>query len=421
MKKTAKSLMILLFFIANLFIFVVFCAKNTNCNDFSYAESLNSESVKFEFKINVSGRNFEFSSENIKENLPKSEQQKKLRENLSESVKTLQNLGLEKDEIAKYLCPESKYVLEKLKKITNKPEKNGSVMVEKNKCKLVISDGESGQFLNETHFYEKIFDALKNGKKIFKFNAKIQKNKQKNNLKREFQEKSSFSTNFSSSSEARKNNIKVASAMFDGLVLEEGEVLSFNKTTGERNELTGYKKAKIISGGTFLDGYGGGVCQVSTTLYNACLLAGLETIEVHSHSLPVSYVEPSFDAMVNVGSSDLVVRNNTGGKIIFTSSTENDICKFKIYGQKNKYKITRFSEKTKIISAEPEIVETNYKKYGDIDLDIGEEKRISYAKDGFCSKGYLNFYDTSGNLVETKCIRENKYNATKGILLRREE
>ena len=150
------------------------------------------------------------------------------------------------------------------------------------------------------------------------------------------------------------------------------------------------------------------------------MLAGLEIVESTSHSLPVSYVEPSFDAMVSFGSSDLKVRNNSGGKIIITTSSENDICKVKIFGLKNKYKITRQSEKISIIPAEKDIIENDYKKYGNYELDIGEEKRLSYAKDGFVSRGYLTYYDEKGNFVERKQIRENKYNATRGIVLKRE-
>ena len=202
------------------------------------------------------------------------------------------------------------------------------------------------------------------------------------------------------------------------MVLEDGEILSFNATTGIRNAESGYMSAKIISGGTFTEGFGGGVCQVSTTLYNACLLSGLEIQEVHNHSLPVSYVEPSFDAMVNVGSSDLVIRNNSGGRIIFTTSYENDICKVKIFGKKNKYKITRFSEKTKIIPAEEEEIVTDTSKVIEYGLAVGEEIRISYAKDGFCSNGYLNYYDKNGNLVKTQKIRSNRYNPTRGIVVK---
>ena len=108
-------------------------------------------------------------------------------------------------------------------------------------------------------------------------------------------------------------------------------------------------------------------------------------------------------------------------KIIITTSSENDVCKIKIFGLKNKYKITRQSEKISIISAEKDVVETDYKKYGDYELEIGEEKRISYAKDGFVSRGYLNFYDEKGQLVERKKIRENRYNPTRGVIIKREK
>lgn len=107
------------------------------------------------------------------------------------------------------------------------------------------------------------------------------------------------------------------------------------------------------------------------------------------------------------------------GKILITTSYENDICKIKIFGLKNKYKITRISEKTKIIPAEEDFVDTDYKKYGEFPIEIGEEKRISFAKDGFVSNGYLNFYNDRGELVKTEKIRENRYNATKGIIAKR--
>ena len=125
--------------------------------------------------------------------------------------------------------------------------------------------------------------------------------------------------------------------------------------------------------------------------------------------------------MVSFGSSDLKVRNNSGGKIIITTSSENDICRVKIFGIKNKYKITRQSEKISIISAEKDIIETDYKKYGNYELEIGEEKRISYAKDGFISRGYLSFYNEKGELLEQRKIRENRYNPTKGIIIKREK
>lgn len=337
-----------------------------------------------------------------------------------ETLEKLNKINFSEEEILCYVFPEINEIFKKISNIFEIKEIPDEVFVKENKCELDFVDGENGKCVNKQKFFSDCFSQIKDNKKSIKINLEIIDYKTSKNIRELFSEKSCFSTGFYSSSAERKNNIQVALKALDGLVIEEGEVFSFNEITGERNEKSGYKEAKIISGGTFVSGLGGGVCQVSTTLYNACLLSGLEIVESHNHSLPVSYVEPSFDAMVSFGSSDLKVRNNSGGKIIITTSSENDICKVKIFGLKNKYKITRQSEKISIISAEKDVVETDYKKYGDYELNVGEEKRISYAKDGFVSRGYLSFYDEKGQFVYQKKIRENKYNPTKGIIIKRE-
>ena len=374
------------------------------------------------YKIEFEGQRFEFlSSELLKDKKLSTERSKFLKtENKIELIKKLKRMGLSSKEAITYVFPESEEVLKKIKKAVNISPVSNNLKVVKNCCEIKFVDGKKGRFVDEIDFYQKFENEIRKNKSTVSFSVSSKEYENNNFKKSEIKEKSCFSTSFSSSGEARKNNIKTALSAFDGLVLEDGEILSFNSVTGERNQKNGYKQAKIISGGTFVEGFGGGVCQVSTTFYNACLLAGLEIVEVNSHSLPVSYIEPSFDAMVNTGSSDLVIRNNSGGVLIFTTSSQNDICKVKIFGKPNKYKITRFSEKTKLLPAEPEEIVTDGKKFGNLNLEIGEEKRISFAKDGFCSNGYLNFYDTKGNLVETKKIRSNKYNPTKGIVVRRE-
>lgn len=334
-------------------------------------------------------------------------------------IEKLEKFGLSKEEIIKYIYPETEIIFKKLSSNLCENEVRDEVFVVKNKCELNFIEGKKGRFINKEKFYSDLFNEIK--KRDNKININIEINNYKNNpsAKELFKEKSSFTTNFETSSSARKNNIKTALKSFDGIILNEGEVLSFNNTTGIRNEENGYQKAKIISKGTFVEDYGGGVCQVSTTLYNACLLAGLEIIEFRPHSLPVSYIEPSFDAMVSFGSSDLKIRNNSGGQIIITTSSENDLCKVKIFGLKNRYKITRHSEKIGIVKAEKDIIETDYERYGE-SLEIGEKKRLSFSKDGYISRGYLNYYNENGKLVKTTMIRENKYNATKGVILKRE-
>ena len=88
------------------------------------------------------------------------------------------------------------------------------------------------------------------------------------------------------------------------LRIEPGQIFSFNEAIGRRSLEAGYKEANIIKDGEFVKGVGGGVCQVSSTLYNAVLLSGLKVVESHPHSLKVGYVKEGFDAMVNFYSAD---------------------------------------------------------------------------------------------------------------------
>lgn len=406
-----------------LFLFCLFClnfCKPTNfalthANNFAIASNSIQDDYKFSFLC--AGKIFCFNSSDFKLNL--SAVQERNYHNLA-CIQKLENLNFSAEEILSYVFPETKLIYENLSKTFDKPETADEVFVISNKCMLEFSAGEKGANISKLNFFNGILNEIKSGKKNIKINLELAEYKFKKRAEELFNEKSCFSTNFASSSPERKNNIRLALASLDGVVIEEGEVFSFNNLTGERSEKSGYSQAKIIQNGTFVLGYGGGVCQVSTTLYNACLLAGLEIVESTSHSLPVSYVEPSFDAMVSFGSSDLKVRNNSGGKIILTTSSENDICKVKIYGLKNEYKITRQSEKLSVIPAEPDIIETDYLKFGDYGLQVGDEKRISYPKNGYTSRAYINLYDKSGKLVERKLIRENRYNPTRGVIIKRE-
>lgn len=402
------------------FLFISFVPTTVEAHAFQTQKFLIKENL--EFLINFGDRKICYHTSELLKNKKLSKIQQQLIENESKRIEKLQsikNLGVSENEALYFLYPEAEELYKLMQNSFSKSAEDNHILVNKNKCEIVFLEGKQGQFVDGLNFAGEILKSLKEGNKKIKIDLKTKEYSSKNILKEDYREKGCFSTNFSTSSESRKNNIKRALSSFDGIVLDEGEILSFNETTGKRTEENGYQKAKIITAGTFVDGYGGGVCQVSTTLYNACLLAGLEIIEVNSHSLPVSYVEPSFDAMVNSGSSDLVIRNNTNGKIVITSSSENDKCKFKIFGKENECKITRISEKTKIIPAKEEKYDSDYQKYG-LELEIGEEKRLSFAKDGYYSNGYLNYYDKKGNLVKTQKIRESKYYPTEGIVAIRE-
>lgn len=227
--------------------------------------------------------------------------------------------------------------------------------------------------------------------------------------------RSSFYTTYKSSSDERKNNIAVATKSLNNTLVDVGGEFSFNKTVGPRTEKNGYKSAKIIVGGEFVDGVGGGVCQVSTTLYNAVLLSGLLITECHPHSLPVGYIAPSFDAMVNSGSSDLKFINNTHNPIIIKTFANGEVLKMEIWGEPQKEKISRQSVVLGEIPApiEQEVFDEN----GEYpELFEGERIVVRYSKSGLISEGYLVF-SINGKVLRVKKIRSDKYNAQRGLIV----
>jgi hypothetical protein len=122
---------------------------------------------------------------------------------------------------------------------------------------------------------------------------------------------SSFNTSLAGhSASGRVQNIELAARKISGKVLLPGDTFSFNATTGDSNRPeAGWQLATVIVGKQFEQGYGGGICQVSSTLYNAVQGAGLEVVERTSHSLPVGYVAPGHDATVSYPELDFKFRN----------------------------------------------------------------------------------------------------------------
>ncbi len=153
----------------------------------------------------------------------------------------------------------------------------------------------------------------------------------------------SYTTRFDASKTNRVYNIKVAASALDGQVIKPGEVFSFNEIVGPRSEEKGYKMAPTILNNEFIDSLGGGVCQVSTTLYNTLLQADVEIVERSSHSLAIAYVPLGQDAAVAYGSKDLKFRNNLPAAVVIKSSVSGNSVTFKLFSDtslRKKVKIT---------------------------------------------------------------------------------
>jgi len=143
---------------------------------------------------------------------------------------------------------------------------------------------------------------------------------------------SSFTTRFRLGQDGRDININLAATAIRGRVLGVGEVFSLNADTGPRNRGTGYKESLIFSNGKVVPGVGGGVCQVSSTTYQAALRAGLEIVERRSHSMAVSYIAPGLDATTFYPIVDLKFRNTTRGPILVWTAVRGNALTVSIYG-----------------------------------------------------------------------------------------
>ncbi|MBO5394415.1 MAG: VanW family protein [Clostridia bacterium] len=228
-----------------------------------------------------------------------------------------------------------------------------------------------------------------------------------------------FETDFSKSTSDRKSNISLALSKFNGMIVEPQQTVSFNQTTGNRTSDNGYKNAKIIVGGKYVAGMGGGVCQASTTLYNALLRSDVEILQVCHHTLPASYVPLSFDAMVSEGYADLVFKNSLDTPIFIKAYTTEKSAVVEVYGQpfEEGLSIGTRAELVKILPhGGDDIITDTSGEYENQVLYKGEYYRLKYPLEGYESKGYLRYYK-DGILTEEKQIRHDHYMPQNGIIV----
>jgi vancomycin resistance protein YoaR len=183
---------------------------------------------------------------------------------------------------------------------------------------------------------------------------------------------SQFSTRFPRRMASRNSNIRTAADKLDGVVLAPGEKLSFNETVGQRTIENGFKLAGVYKAGKHDLGVGGGICQVSSTLYNAVLLGDLKVVRRQNHSMPVAYLPVGRDATVNYGSIDFVFENTLPTPIAVSSSYTPGRLTFRILGKKDP------SVSVKIISVGHRSWDTGVQTVVDPTLPVG--KRVVKEK-----------------------------------------
>ena len=213
----------------------------------------------------------------------------------------------------------------------------------------------------------------------------------------------SYKTVLSDVSPGRVENIKIATARTSNVLLMPGEEFSYNKYTGLRTVKNGYKNATVILSGEPAQGVGGGVCQVSTTLYNAVLYAGLDIVKVYNHSIPSSYVAKGRDAVVSDSGLDFVFKNNYDQPIYIQNYYYNGVVTCQIYGSnKNKKNI-------KISTNIDKITKASTKEEKDPTLEEGKEKIIERGRDSYTVSTYRIYYDKNGKEEKREKVATSFY------------
>lgn len=219
-----------------------------------------------------------------------------------------------------------------------------------------------------------------------------------------------FSTTYNTSNQNRITNLKLASEKIDGTIILPGETFSYNKVVGERTIAKGYKEAAVYAGGKVVDGIGGGICQLSSTLYNSVLYANLEITSRSNHRFLTSYVTAGRDATVSWGTIDFCFKNTRSYPIKITSEVKNGVVTTSIYGikEEKEYEVVIESKVTEVIP-----YSTKYVK--DSTLKEDEEEIVQYGANGAKSETY-KIVKYNGIVVSREQISSDIYSPLERIV-----
>lgn len=301
--------------------------------------------------------------------------------------------------------------LSKVEKDINKEPINASIKVANQK--IYVSKDSIGYYLNVDKLKKYIEIAIANEDVK---DIKLPVEEKEAEIKYDFLSKvndllGEFTTSFNSKVPGRTENIRLASERMNGIVLKPGEEFSFNTATGKRGLEDGFKMAPVIVQGELQEGVAGGVCQVSSTLYNAILYSGLTITERRNHSIPSSYADKGRDATVAYGSIDFKFKNNYDNPIYIENFVSGNNMVSRVYGNYNdKKNIQITTQTTETIPRETEIKE-------DSTLMKGKERILEKGRDGYKVSTYRNYLQ-NGSIIKQELISRSYYPPKKKIILK---
>ena len=201
----------------------------------------------------------------------------------------------------------------------------------------------------------------------------------------------------------RNVNLKIASQKINGLIIPPNGKFSFNKVVGERSKANGFKEAGVISQGRVIPGLGGGICQVSTTLYRAVLLSGAKINERHNHSIydGIEYAERGLDAAVAWGYKDFKFTNGLDIPILITSTSGEGWVEVSIYAEKKPFESINLYTKNEVKKPFKTEKRINSK------LKSGEVKVVHPGVDGYTVEAYRTITSIDGKAKEERLSKDN--------------
>lgn len=221
---------------------------------------------------------------------------------------------------------------------------------------------------------------------------------------------STFSTKYNAGDVDRTTNLKLSAGKINGTVLLPGEEFSYNKVVGERTIAAGYKMAATFSGGKVVDGLGGGICQISSTLYDAVVMANLDVTVRRNHQFVTSYLSGGKDATVVWGSQDFKFVNSRKYPIRLTATVSGGVATIQVWGLKEEveYDITIETKKTATIPYTTQYI-------NDSSLPVGTQKVEQNGSNGSKYEAY-KVMKLNGEVVSRTLLSKDTYNAKKKIV-----
>jgi vancomycin resistance protein YoaR len=218
-----------------------------------------------------------------------------------------------------------------------------------------------------------------------------------------------FTTVFPGSGEGRIHNIRSTADTVHDLILKPDEVFDYQKIIQETAKRAGYRNAPVIFNGSIVPGIGGGICQVSSTLYNAVLRSGLEIVERRNHSLPVKYVPLGQDATYSGGYINFKFRNTTGNHLLIRTLTTNSAITVKLFGDIPK-DISYDIESKVVKTISPPI---KYIHQGTI--APGTSRVVKQGKPGYVVETH-RYTKQQGVVIDKELISRDTYRATESVV-----